>query len=445
MFNIRLIALTVVASCLALGPPARAGNPIVIGQGLTSPKVRIYNNRAYLYGAHDAAADSKYFLLNDWWVWASDDLVNWKCESVLKPDQTYWRKPYDQCWANVAGFRDGKYYWYFSRGNSELGVVVGDSPIGPWKDPLGKPLVAKGSTPVPARDPALLQEDDGTSYLAFGVWDYYIAKLNPDMISLAETPRVIGLDRKMGPYGPGKLDDKPNLHEYNGRYYLSWGCFYAMADNVYGPYTYKGSVIHKDRTTPAFQQALMQDRQGSFFEFHHQWYFACNDQSWPGSNRYFRNSVMGYVHYRENGEIEPIYLDELGVGQYDAKVPQTEAENYFDAHDVTKQETSDGGFEVAGIRDGSWLSFPRMMNIPANATLSFRTTTGPGEGGTIEVHRNSADGALLGSCHVPRTGRWDSYVTVPCPLTNTAGTNELVFVFRGSMQEMLRLDCFSVK
>ena len=87
----------------------------------------------------------------------------------------------------------------------------------------------------------------------FGCWDFYIAKLNEDMISLAETPRKILVDRKMGPYGPGKMDDKPFLHKRRGVYYLSWGCYYAMADNVYGPYTYKDSIIKAERAAPDLQ------------------------------------------------------------------------------------------------------------------------------------------------------------------------------------------------
>lgn len=99
--------------------------------------------------------------------------------------------------------------------SAAVAIVVGDSAVGPWKGPLGKPLVAKGSTPVPARDPSLLQ-DDGTSYLGYGVWDYYVGKSNPDMTSFAEKPRVIKLDRKMGPYGVGQCDAKqPHIEAEN--------------------------------------------------------------------------------------------------------------------------------------------------------------------------------------------------------------------------------------
>ena len=150
-------------------------------------------------------------------------------------------------------------------GPRRLEWSVSDSPAGPWRDPLRKPLIAQHSTPTLARDPGILQEEDGTSYLIFGCWDYYIAKLNPDMISLAETPRLLQLDRKMGPYGPGKLDDKPYLHKRGGFYYLSWGCYYAMSKDVYGPYEYRDCFIKSESTAPEFRPRLTYDRHGSFF------------------------------------------------------------------------------------------------------------------------------------------------------------------------------------
>jgi arabinoxylan arabinofuranohydrolase len=281
-----------------------------------------------------------------------------------------------------------------------------NTPIGRWTDPLHKPRVATGSVPTAAREPAILQKEDGTTYLIFGCWDYYIARLNDDMISLAQTPRKLELDRKLGPYGPGKTDDKPFLHEYNGKYYLSWGCFYAMADNVYGPYAYKGCIITNDRTEPEFRTKLVFDRHGSFFELHHQWYFICNDQRWPGTSAHYRDSVISYVHHRDNGEIDPVYIDRLGVGQYDANRPRINAANFFDAGGVKWQESPDGGFELANIQDGSYAEYPNVRNLPANATMTFRLATCTPQKGTIEIHQSSKSGPLLGSCPIPGRGRW---------------------------------------
>ena len=422
---------------------SHAGNPIIVGQGATDPKVRIYGDKAYLYATHDASPTARKFLMNDWWTWSSDDLVHWKYESTLKPEQTYWGKPWNECWATDAISSNGKFYFYFSRGNQELGVVEGDSPVGPWTDPIHKPLVAAGSVATAARDPAILQEADGTTYITFGCWDYYIARLNPDMVSLAETPRLLRLDRKMGPYGPGKTDDKSFLHQYHGKYYLSWGCFYAMADNVYGPYTYKGCIITKERTAPEFQKGLVFDRHGSFFELHHQWYFACNDQSWPGTSPHYRDSIISYVHYHDDGTIDPICIDRVGVGQYDG-TQRIEAENYFNAEGATQRECPAGGFELRGLHNGSFAEYPNVMNLPADATVSFRYSSAGSAPATIEVHDGSMNGPLLGTCQLPGTGGWAKYQTIAAHLHNEAGTRTLYLVVHGGPGELLRLDWLSL-
>ena len=50
-----------------------------------------------------------------------------------------------ECWAtDAASFANGKTYFYLSVGPKQVGVVSGDSPTGPFKDPIGKPLVPIG-------------------------------------------------------------------------------------------------------------------------------------------------------------------------------------------------------------------------------------------------------------------------------------------------------------
>ncbi len=419
-----------------------AANPVVQGVGLCDPKVRIYDNHAWLYATHDAVPGSAHFIMNDWWVWASDDLVKWRLVSVLKPEQTYYKKPENSCWATDAIRHHGKYYFYFSRGPKEIGVVEGNSPAGPWRDPIGKPLIAEGSTPTTARDPAIFQKPDGTTYIIFGCWNYYIARLNDDMVSLAEKPRKLEVSPKMGPYGPGKLDDKPFLFERNGKYYLSWGCYYAMSDNLYGPYAYVDTIIHKDRVETIFQKGLTFDRHGSFFELYNQWYFICNDQSWPGTSAHYRDSVMSYVHFRDDGEIDPIYLNRTGVGEYDAQ-DAIQAANYFQGEGVLQKESSDGGFEVREIHSSTALVYPNVKNVPADAVISFRLANGNARGGTIEIRSGSADGPVLGRCKAPGTEDWTHYQDISCPLKNPSGTLDLCLLFRGRGHDLLHLKSFS--
>jgi beta-xylosidase len=429
--EMRLISIIVGLIFILFNKSSFAQNPIVPGKGLCDPQVRVYNNKIWLYATHDASVSNTNFVMHDWWIWSSTDLVNWKYESTLKPEETYLGRPDKDCWATDAMSKHGKYYLYFSRGFTDIGVVEADSPKGPWKDPLKKPLIPADLTPVEERDPGIIMDDNGNAYIVFGVWDFYIARLNEDMISLAEKPRRIELDHKYGPYGEGKTDDKPFLHKNNGKFYLSWGCYYAMSDNVYGPYTYKGTVIQKDRLAQDFQHSSKDvdyDRHGSFFEFNNQWYYIYNDQSYPGSHPYFRNSVISYIHYKDNGEIEPVYLDKIGVGQYDAREDRIEAESYFKSFNVKKRECPEGGYEIENINENSYVVFPKIRNLDKNAWITFHASSANESGAIIEIHKSNPKGKLLGICKTAKTGEWKTFHNSSVQLKSKAGQVDLCFV-----------------
>jgi beta-xylosidase len=211
--------------------------------------------------------------------------------------------------------RNGNHYFYFSRGPRNIGVMAAHSPVGPWRDPLGKPLLSEGAVPTEIRDPGLFKDDDGEVYIVFGTWDFYIARLQEDMVSIASEPQKIAIRNPEGPYGKGKTDDKPYLHKRNGIYYLSWGCFYGMADRIAGPYECRGSIIHEGNVAAALRYKnndITSDRHGSFFAWRGQWYFICNEMGITQSS-FYRDSSISYIEYLPNGEITPVQITEAGV------------------------------------------------------------------------------------------------------------------------------------
>lgn len=427
-----------------------ASNPIIPNKGANDPHIRIIDGKAYLSASHDKAAGSKGFTMEDWWLWSSDDLVNWKLEYTLKPEETYIGKHFNQCWATDIVKRNGKFYWYFSEGNQQTGVMVGDSPTGPWKDLLGKPLLTSEMTPTHEYDMGIVQDEAGEYYIVFGVWNYYIAKLNEDMISLAEKPRKIEINNPHGPYnldGKNKekpTDDKPFIHFYHGNFYLSWGCFYAMADNVYGPYDYKGSIIEQESFAPGYDSptwptGFKQGRHGSFFQWHNQWYFAYCDISQTG-NRYFRDTFISYVHYKKNGEMALIRVDGIGVGEYDAN--QTiQAEDYFKASGIAKKESKMGGFAVGEISNNDYLLYQNIKGLSGKTKIELNVVAN--KKATIEIHQNSPKGKLLSSCKFASTE--NSKETVVCDLPSMFDKETLCFVFVGKDTNLMQLDSFTFK
>lgn len=400
------------------------GNPVFPGRGVTDPQVRVYNGEIFLYSTHDYSPTARYFTMKDWRVWRTRDFVNWRLASVLTPEETYYRKPSSNCWATDGASWKGKFYFYFSMGPKNIGVVCSESPVGPWRDPLERPLIADGDAPTEARDPGILQDNDGSNYIVFGTWDYYIARLGDDMTSLAERPRLITINNKAGPYGAGRTDDKPFLHKRGNLYYLSWGCYYSVGTSPYGPFDFRGSVLDVELADANFREPqkpenpivasqkspaknwFTMDRHGSFFEFNGQWYFACNDQSEPGASPYFRDTVISYVHYRENGDIAPVRLNQVGVGQYSALEPLPFV-NFFDAKGAEVREDANGGFELEISGQGAEVFFPNISQIPAKATVEIDAEITGNRAVTLEIRRGSPHGAKLTKFVIPSgfTGR----------------------------------------
>ena len=292
----------------------------IIGQGVTDPHIHIFEDRAYLYASHDHSPANDRFDMRDWQVWSSDNLITWHWESTLRPEDTYIGKPVDYCWATDAVEKNGRYYWAFSDMNREgpgpqIGMVCSNNPGGPWHDVLGKPLLPPDAADTAVYDPCFFKEDDGTVYILFGVWDYYIARMSSDMLSIAEQPRLLTIANPQGPYGKGKTDDKVSLHKRAGIYYLSWGSYYAVSDSLYGPYRYRGCVIDPDLMEPCFRERTWphgptQGRHGNFFAWKGQWYFTYCEMAFSG-NRYFRDFWISRVHYASDGSIKPIHISNV--------------------------------------------------------------------------------------------------------------------------------------
>ena len=79
-------------------------------------------------------------------------------------------------WAPAIIYANEKYYLYFSANDVHegeiggIGVAVADSPEGPFKDALGKPLINEiinGAQPI---DQFVFKDDDGSYYMYYGGW-----------------------------------------------------------------------------------------------------------------------------------------------------------------------------------------------------------------------------------------------------------------------------------
>jgi len=431
---------------------AWAGNPIIPKAGVADPHIHIFDGKAWMYSTHDVNPDDRQMEMPDWNVWSSDDLVKWKHERTISPKETYIGES-DKCWAPDVATMNGKYYFYFSNNNKDAGVMVGDHPAGPFKDALGKPLLPSGLTPGKEYDVSVLV-DKGVAYLAFGLYatkegrmrkglSYYIARLNPDMISLAEKPRPIEIT---GPFGG---NDKPDITKHGEHFYLSAGADRAIADTVYGPY--KTFFVSGDDSDP---YGLNSRAHGKLFDWNNQSFFVwCRFVGLSKASK-FRESLMTYVHYKANGEMvcDRAFLDahyETGVGQYDASWPSIEAEWFFAMPDGPKKtETKAGGFEISNLRNGDYLRFPNINDCPKDPVVELIYSCANEQGGTISIRDGTEKGTELGLAAFAATGNWTNYQTVSIPLktVDSSATRSLAFVFTGAAnEELIRVDAFKVR
>lgn len=69
--------------------------------------------------------------------------MSWKEASILLPQNTPASPAdYHNCWATDGATRDGSYYFFLSIGPQAVAVLNSTTPVGPWDNALGVPLLS---------------------------------------------------------------------------------------------------------------------------------------------------------------------------------------------------------------------------------------------------------------------------------------------------------------
>ncbi len=430
-----LLVLGMLSSIIANG-----GNPVIKEIGMSDPHVRVFNDTLYLFSGHDDSPGDTTWVMRDWRVFSSTDLINWKLETTISPENNYMGKGSTDCWAGDAAARNGKYYFYFSDRKRSIGVMEANLPGGPYTDVLGKPLVE------PMHDPTIFMDQDKkkTPYIIYGDKEgggYHIAELNDDMISLAEPSKPITIIGNEWEKAPGWMD-KNYLLRHNDFYYLSWGRDYATSTNIYGPYQCAGAVGNGHH--------LDEFAHGSFFwwkgQFYHIWtYYLTQDFK-------YRECIITYCHIDDDGRIvtDTGFLDNhfsTGVGQYDASWPEIQAEWYSGkSEEIIKRGSRETGFRLGNIENGSWVKFANVDFSNKTKKLKFIASLDEiSKKGTIEIRKDSLSGQLIGKAFINGKRKNAGESTVSCKLKKINGMNDIYLIFRGKPSFSFRFDKFSFK
>lgn len=257
------------------------GNPLIKDKFTADPAPLVYDGRLYLYVGHDeyyegqdSASGGKEFNITEWLCYSTDDMQTWTDHgSVLKPTDFSWGV--GEAWASQVIERDGKFYYYTTVQAGEpynskaVGIAVGDSPTGPFKDPIGKPLVTDDMTPNGPRgwwndiDPTAFIDDNGEAWLCWGNGTCFLAKLKPNLIEIDGDIEVIEVPRFV---------EGPWLHKRGDIYYLTYASFgkgreniaYATAPSMKGPWTPQGELTGMAENSFTIHPGII--------EFKEQWY-----------------------------------------------------------------------------------------------------------------------------------------------------------------------------
>ena len=409
---------------------AKAQNPFVQTWCTSDPAPMVHNGTMYVYTGHDEDG-ADFFWMQEWRVYSTQDMVNWQDHgSPLALESFSWAD--DRAWASQTIERDGKFYWYICAhsklsGGMAIGVAVADSPTGPFKDALGKPLFENGSWDH--IDPTVMIDDDGQAWLMWGNPQVYYLKLNRDMISyegelgkLPMTEEAFGgpmmKEREKGKKYKDSYVEGPWLTKRNGTYQLLYAAggvpehiSYSTAPSPLGPWKYAGEIMPLCDTNSFTNHCGVADYKGHSYFFYH-------TGKLPQGGGFGRSVAVEEFKYNADGSFPTIMPTDAGVKPVAVFNPyrKVEAETMAFSKGVKTEQNDEVGVYVSDIHNGDYI---KLQNVAfANKyprTFTARVASGL-RGGQIEIHLDSIGGRCLGTLNVPGTGGWEKWQTITVDL-----------------------------
>ena len=449
-------------------------NPIVQTCYSTDPAPMVDGDRLYVYTGHDEAG-ADFFWMYDWRVFSTADMVNWTDHgSPLSLASFEWAD--DRAWAPQCIARDGKYYFYVPvhsklSGGMAIGVAVGDTPYGPFKDALGKPLYDNGSWDH--IDPTVFIDDDGQAWIYWGNPRLYYAKLNRDMISIdGEVKTIEFTEEGFGAPDPSKRErgkkytdtytEGPWAFKRNGIYYMMYAAggvpehiAYSTSTTPTGPWTYRGTIMPQMNETQSFtNHAGICDFKGHSYFFYH-------TGNLPGGGGFGRSVAVEEFKYNADGTIPQILPTRTGVAPIGTLNPyqRVQGETMAYSMGVRTEWTDTEGVFVSDIHHGDWIrlsevdfgqegQWPKGTPFSGKSSrlqLKARVSSGM-VGGTMEMRLDSLRGQVIATIEVGGTGGYEKFTTVTSDLrTLPTGKHEVFLTFTGMKgRKLMNLDWWQI-
>ncbi len=436
--NVKNIILAIAGILLLIGVmPLRvlAQNPIIQTKFTADPAPMVYRDTVFLYTSHDED-DATGFKMHNWLLYTSTDMANWTDHGIVASLKDFsWARQENGAWAPQAIERNGKFYLYCPIHGKGIGVLVADSPYGPFKDQLRKRLIESDHIWNDI-DPTVYIDDDGQAYLYWGNPDCYYVKLNKDMISYSG--KIHKIDSK-----PKNYQEGPWFYKRNGHYYLAYastccpeGIGYAMSDNPTGPWEYKGMIIDPNPKSSGNHPGIIDYKGNSYvFSFN----YAIN-YSLTNVHRERRSVFVAKLIYNPDGTIrKDPWWPKKGVAQIGTLNPyiRTEAETIAWESGIKTKKESRNHVYVTDINNGDYIKVSGVNFGNRGAKVFYASVASASKGGTIELRIDSLNGTKIGSLLVSNTGGWTKWKLKEVSVHEAEGVHDLFLVFKGNTGKKL--------
>ncbi len=438
-----------------------AQNPIIQTKYTADPAPMVYNDTVFLYVGHDED-DAFGFKMFNWLLYTSTDMVNWtEYGAVASLKNFKWVNTDNGAWAAQCIRRNGKFYLYCPVPDGlGIGVLVGDSPYGPFKDPIGKPLIKNSAQDI---DPTVLIDDDGQAYLYWGNPNLYYVKLNEDMVSYSgEIIKDTSFAKVKGQPDPFHYQEGPWVYKRNGLYYMAYastccpeGIGYAMSHSPTGPWEYKGMIMDGDKRSNGNHPGMI-DYKGKSYVFG----LNYNILKQTMAKHYERRSIsIDEITYNADGTIQKLpFWSTAGVKQVGTLNPyrKTEAETIAFSEGVKTEAVTEWerniswnkGKKIAdrlfatSLNNGDYIKVQGADFLKGASSIDVSVASL--YGGKIEIRTDRIDGPLLGTVEVKTAAEGDIWKTISAPVKNIKGVHDLFFVFKGE-KDLFNFDWWQFK
>lgn len=487
--------------------PSYMRNPIGQNEGIDTPNdlsqnyysadasALSYDGKLFVFTGHDEASpDYGSFNMKDWGVYVTDeDGLNqgkWThYKTIAKADLFSWATGDGAYAGQVVADDNGTpsdtsddwFYYYVpvkdkaseaaGQDPFAIGVAKSKSPLGPWKDAIGKPLLTTSQTQIETIDPAFFVDEDGTGYLHFGTFGTQLAiKMKKDATtgrtSYTEvetkadgtTPNLHTMkDADSNANGPKGFFEAAWVFRKGDTYYNVYdggkpgsgtatcvesnyqACIqYSTSDSPLGPWKYQGVIVPSGSATTMHPSVL---------QFGDKWYVTYHTGDKEGGTDFRRAVCIDEVDWTADGQmVSTAHPTKAEKTQPSTNVaPYAKVSATFTETPAWKGSVNDGRvLQTAVVPPNHWTNYRSIPQSQSGDSLVYQWD------GTVRVNSSKVwfdvdSNALRAPAswkiqYLDADGTWKD-VTSPSGYTTTTGkANPNTVTFDAVTTTALKLD-----